>query len=66
MISVSAFASYTFISNVKPLPITPNVNETLSEITPTPEPTTPPFNGTNVTKEEALAKALPIIKQYAI
>jgi hypothetical protein len=68
IISVSAFmvsSNAIFGSAIKPIPIIPMVNNTATEQNIATEPTTPPLNVTNLTKEQALAIATPIIQQYA-
>jgi flagellar basal body-associated protein FliL len=70
ILSVSAFmVSSNFLSGsaVSVIPVVNNQipEQNLTEATPSPQETTPPLNVTNLTKEQALAIAEPIIQQYA-
>ncbi|MCW3999951.1 MAG: hypothetical protein NWE93_06910 [Candidatus Bathyarchaeota archaeon] len=62
LVSTNFIAGYT---SVNPPPIAPVANDTVSQSTIAPQATTEPQNNTLLTKEEALAIAVPIIEQYA-
>jgi len=70
ILSVSVFmVSSNFLSG-SAVSVIPVVNNPISEqnftqASPSPQPTSPPLNVTYLTKEQALAIAEPIIRQYA-